>query len=99
MDARLIAAGRRAEHCEIAAYGTLVAWAEPMGHTEAARQLQRTLDEEKSADTKLSGIAESGINQSAAAAAHPHKDEKQKLVGAVSGSGRKNAARARSGRR
>ena len=36
MDACLIAAGQRAEHYEMAAYGTLVAWARVMGHTEAA---------------------------------------------------------------
>src|SRR5262249_42954832 len=36
MDACLIAAGQRAEHYEMAAYGTLVAWAHSMGHTEAA---------------------------------------------------------------
>jgi len=66
MDACLIAAGQRAEHYEMAAYGTLVAWARAMGHDEAAELLQQTLDEEKAADEKLSGLAESGINQSAA---------------------------------
>ena len=71
MDACLVAAGQRAEHYEMAAYGTLVAWAQVMGHTEAARLLQQTLDEEKAADRKLSGLAESGINQGAAGAAHP----------------------------
>jgi len=71
MDACLIAAGQRAEHYEMAAYGTLVAWARAMGHTDAADLLQQTLDEEKAADEKLSSLAESGINQEAAAAAHP----------------------------
>ena len=52
---------------EIAAYGTLVAWARGMGHTEAERLLQRTLEEEKAADEKLTSLAESGINQDAAA--------------------------------
>ena len=75
MDACLIAAGQRAEHYEMAAYGTLVAWAQAMGHTEAATLLQQTLDEEKAADKKLSGLAEGGINQSAAEAAHPEGDE------------------------
>ena len=70
MDACLIAAGQRAEHYEMAAYGTLVAWAQAMGHTEAAKLLQQTLDEEKAADKKLSGLAEGGINQGAADAAH-----------------------------
>ena len=75
----------------MAAYGTLVAWAQAMGHTEAAKLLQQTLDEEKAADKKLSGLAESGINQSAADAAHPEEP-----VGA--GSSRKGAS-ARTARR
>ena len=54
MDACLIAGGQRAEHYEMAAYGTLVAWARVMGHTDAADLLQETLDEEKAADAKLS---------------------------------------------
>jgi ferritin-like metal-binding protein YciE len=74
MDACLIAAGQRAEHYEIAAYGTLVAWAQVLGHDEAAELLQQTLDEEKAADEKLSGLAESGINQSAADASEPEDD-------------------------
>ncbi len=74
MDACLIAAGQRAEHYEMAAYGTLVAWAQAMGHDDAARLLQQTLDEEKAADTKLSKLAESGINRSAADGAHAGMD-------------------------
>src|SRR5687767_15845706 len=60
MDACLIAAGQRAEHYEMAAYGTLVAWAQAMGHSEAAQPLQQTLDEDKAADKKLSVLAEGG---------------------------------------
>lgn len=71
MDACLIAAGQRAEHYEMAAYGTLVAWAQAMGHTDAAKLLQKTLDEEKAADKKLSSLAEGGINKGAADTAHP----------------------------
>lgn len=66
MDACLIAAGQRAEHYEMAAYGTLVAWANALGHSEVAALLQETLDEEKSADQKLSGVAEGGLNDAAA---------------------------------
>lgn len=69
MDACLIAAGQRAEHYEMAAYGTLVAWARAMGHDEAADLLQQTLDEEKAADETLSALAEGGINESAAGSA------------------------------
>ncbi len=75
MDACLIAAGQRAEHYEMAAYGTLVAWARGMGHERAANLLQETLDEEKAADEKLTSIAEAGINQEAADAAHPEKSD------------------------
>jgi ferritin-like metal-binding protein YciE len=75
MDACLIAAAQRAEHYEMAAYGTLVAWARAMGHANAANILQRTLDEEKAADEKLSSLAEGGINEEAAVAAHPEQAE------------------------
>ena len=74
MDACLIAAGQRAEHYEMAAYGTLVAWARVLGHDEAAELLQQTLDEEKAADEKLSGLAEGGINESAADASQPEDE-------------------------
>jgi ferritin-like metal-binding protein YciE len=69
LDPCLIAAGQRAEHYEMAAYGTLVAWAEAMGHTDAAQLLHQTIEEEKAADKKLSAPAEGGINQTAAALA------------------------------
>ena len=70
LDASLIAAGQRSEHYEMAAYGTLVAWARVMGHTEAARLLQLNLNEEGDADQKLSNLAEGGVNQRAANQAH-----------------------------
>jgi ferritin-like metal-binding protein YciE len=66
MDACLIGAGQRAEHYEMAVYGTLVAWAKAMGHVPAANLLQQNLDEEKMADKKLNTLAESGINRQAA---------------------------------
>jgi ferritin-like metal-binding protein YciE len=74
-DATLIAAGQRAEHYEMAAYGTLIAWARAMGHGEAADLLQETLDEEKAADEKLSALAEGGINKEAADAADMGGDD------------------------
>jgi ferritin-like metal-binding protein YciE len=77
MDAVLIASAQRVEHYEMAAYGTLVAWAKSMGHTDAADLLQEILDEEKAADEKLTQIAESGINEQAAAGAHGEEDEEE----------------------
>ena len=103
MDACLIAAGQRAEHYEMAAYGTLIAWANAMGHTEAAELLQENLDEEKAADEKLSSLAEGGINETAAELAHPEGDDEEEedepmAVGA--GSRKKAAApKAKPGRR
>ena len=75
MDACLIAAGQRAEHYEMAAYGTLVAWARAMGHTDAADLLQENLDEEKAADAQAVSLAEGGINDEAASTAHPAEDD------------------------
>ena len=75
MDACLIAGGQRAEHYEMAAYGTLIAWAKVMGHQEAADLLEEILEEEKAADEKLTALAEGGINQAAADEAHPAEDE------------------------
>ena len=74
MDACLIAAGQRAEHYEMAAYGTLVAWATAMGHEEAAGLLEEILAEEKAADEKLTDLAEGGINEGAASTAHPNAE-------------------------
>jgi ferritin-like metal-binding protein YciE len=100
MDACLIAAGQRAEHYEMAAYGTLIAWADAMGHKEVVDLLQQTLDEEKAADEKLTSLAEGGINEQAAQAAHPAEEEEEDepaLVGSSSrrggGSARKRASR------
>ena len=97
MDACLIAAGQRAEHYEIAAYGTLIAWARAMGHGEAADLLQENLDEEKAADEKLTSLAEGGINQSAADVAHP--DENEEPVAAGASAARKGSTKAKAGRR
>jgi ferritin-like metal-binding protein YciE len=94
MDACLIAAGQRAEHYEIGAYGTVIAWAEAMGHSEAVRLLTQNLNEEKAADKKLTSLAEGGINQQAAAAAHPEQsDEQGDLVGAGRSAAKSSAGR------
>ena len=76
LDACIIAAGQRAEHYEMAAYGTCVAWANALELEEVATLLQQTLDEEKAADEKLSAIAEAGINQ-AATAGEADEDDSQ----------------------
>lgn len=66
-DAGLILAAQKVEHYEIATYGTLVVFAQNMGHTEVAELLQLTLDNEKATDVALTEVAESFINEQAAA--------------------------------
>jgi ferritin-like metal-binding protein YciE len=64
-DAALIAAAQRVEHYEIAAYGTARTFARRLRKEAVGRLLEETLAEEKTADQKLTQLAESGINQSA----------------------------------
>ncbi|WP_410479072.1 ferritin-like domain-containing protein [Pedobacter psychrodurus] len=66
-DAGLILAAQKVEHYEIATYGTLKVFAENMGHTEVANLLAQTLENEKATDVTLTEIAESFVNQEAAA--------------------------------
>ena len=66
LDAAIIAAAQAVEHYEIARYGTLIAWARQLGRADCASMLQQNLDEEKAADRKLTQLAESKVNLSAA---------------------------------
>src|SRR6187455_2619174 len=66
LDACLIAGGQRAEHYEIAAYGSLITWGRTLGYDAAVELLEGVLDEEKSADRTLTELAEGGINERAA---------------------------------
>jgi ferritin-like metal-binding protein YciE len=66
LDAALINAGQAAEHYEITRYGSLIAWAKQLGRNDCASVLQKTLDEEKATDRKLTTLAESKINLRAA---------------------------------
>jgi len=66
LDAALIDAAQAAEHYEITRYGSLIAWAKQLGRNDCASVLQKTLEEEKAADKKLTTLAESKINLRAA---------------------------------
>lgn len=61
-DAGMLAAAQAVEHYEISRYGTLAAWADKLGMSDAAELLRTTLQEEKDTDIKLSELAESEIN-------------------------------------
>ncbi|MEO7099586.1 MAG: ferritin-like domain-containing protein [Luteolibacter sp.] len=65
LDAALIAASQKVEHYEIATYGTLRAFAECLGHTDAVKLLSATLLEESKADEALTEIAQNQVNQEA----------------------------------
>ena len=56
-DAALISAAQRVEHYEMAAYGCVREYANLLGQKDAARLLEKTLEEEKAADEKLGAIA------------------------------------------
>lgn len=61
-DAGMLAAAQAVEHYEISRYGTLAAWADKLGMSDAAELLRETLQEEKDTDAKLSELALSEIN-------------------------------------
>ncbi|MEX6505704.1 ferritin-like domain-containing protein [Jiella sp. M17.18] len=67
LDSGLISSAQAIEHYEMARYGTLINWANELGMKDAARLLQETLEEEKKADALLTKLAESAVNQKAAA--------------------------------
>lgn len=67
LDAAIIANAQAVEHYEIARYGTLIAWAEELGHDDIVRFLNTNLNEEKAANTKLNTVAlRKGVNRKAA---------------------------------
>jgi ferritin-like metal-binding protein YciE len=85
LDACLVASGQRAEHYEMAAYGTLVAWAKELGHEDVATLLEETLKEEKAADAKLTKLAEGGINRQAAEQSGENEAETTTTAAATKG--------------
>ncbi|MEH3144744.1 MAG: ferritin-like domain-containing protein [Methylobacterium frigidaeris] len=65
-DAAMLAAAQAVEHYEITRYGTLIAYAQQLGHGTVVGPLQQTLAEEKATDGKLTALAESRVNRKAA---------------------------------
>jgi ferritin-like metal-binding protein YciE len=67
LDAAIVANAQAVEHYEMARYGTLIAWAEELGHDDIVRFLTTNLNEEKAANTKLNTVAlRKGVNRRAA---------------------------------
>ncbi|UKT66146.1 YciE/YciF ferroxidase family protein [Pedobacter mucosus] len=65
-DVGIILASQKVEHYEIASYNGLFQIATTLGLTEVADILEKTLSEEKLADSKLSDIAGNELNYKAA---------------------------------
>lgn len=91
LDALLIAAAQRVEHYEIAAYGTLAAWAEALGQSEVVDLLRQTLDEEKETDEKLTTLGTGGINQRAAEGSDEEEEAMERAPRRAAAGGRKAA--------
>jgi ferritin-like metal-binding protein YciE len=70
LDAAIVASAQAVEHYEMCRYGTLIAWAEALGHDDIVRFLTTNLNEEKAANTKLNTVAlRKGVNAKASDAA------------------------------
>jgi ferritin-like metal-binding protein YciE len=65
LDAGLLAAAQAVEHYEMSRYGTLKTWAGELGHADAVRLLEATLQEEKKTDAALTQMAETVVYQEA----------------------------------
>lgn len=65
-DALMIASAQKVEHYEIATYGTLRLWAKVLGYADAVALFERTLEEEKKTDQRLTAIARAFVNEAAA---------------------------------
>jgi len=88
-DAVMIAAAQKVEHYEIASYGTIRTWANMLGQQELAAIFEQTLEEEKAADEKLTGIAESFVNAAAVNEGNEEEEETETRRG-----GQRRGARA-----
>lgn len=93
LDAGLICGAQKMEHYEIAGYGCARTFAELLGESDAAETLQQTLDEEHETDTKLTELAMTGINVSAADNDDSDESEKPRKAPARKPSAKKGPGR------
>lgn len=68
IDSGLISAAQRVEHHEMAAYGSIVTFAELLGERQVATLLRLTLEEEVAAHERLGRLAEEDVYAMAAVA-------------------------------
>jgi ferritin-like metal-binding protein YciE len=79
IDAALIAAAQRVEHYEISGYGSARAVAEKLGLGKVAKILQKTLDEERETDEKLTQLSESEVLNAALNGAEASEDAEEEV--------------------
>ena len=90
MDAALIGAAQRVEHYEIAAYGTVIAFANQLGESEHASLLKDTLEEEKETDQKLTSLSQDINSQASSESGRAESEDEESMV-AESRSGSRTA--------
>lgn len=64
-DAAIIFSAQAVEHYEIARYSAMIGFADALGLDEVHQKLQTTLDQENSAQSKLTEMAEGSVNAAA----------------------------------
>ncbi|HLY42180.1 MAG TPA: ferritin-like domain-containing protein [Terracidiphilus sp.] len=67
-DAAMISAAQRVEHYEMAGYGSVRTYAQLLGRENMVNLLEKTLEEEKKADSKLTSVSRN-VNEEALRAA------------------------------
>ena len=90
MDAAVISAAQRVEHYEIAAYGTVRAFAELLGEEQHVSLIEQTLNEEKQADEKLTQLSEE-INSQASEGDDEESQNRESRTGMAKSSSRRAA--------
>lgn len=80
MDAAIISAAQRVEHYEIAAYGCVRDWAQLLGENEASQLLEKTLEEERETDQKLTQLARDKVNPQAKEMSGSEEQEEEESV-------------------
>ena len=83
LDAAVIGSTQAIEHYEISRYGTLIAWAQELGHDNLISLLNANLREEKAADRKLNTLAEAKVNRRATRTAAVRSTSSSKRSGTV----------------
>ena len=96
LDAAIIGSAQAVEHYEIARYGTLMAWAEELGHDNVLSLLNANLKEEKAADKKLSTRAAGKVTRRATGSTGKRKTARRGAASSTTVKRKTGAAKRRS---